>query len=65
MTAELDVGDGWLVSDVSGGVNVTNVTPQLYKSFEVTEIKYRANTSDYCYIVSGIQYNNTQKRCYI
>jgi len=36
MTAELDVGDGWLVSDVSGGVNVTNVTPQLYKSFEVT-----------------------------
>jgi len=42
MTAELDVGDGWLVSDVSGGVNVTNVTPQLYKSFEVTGNKYRA-----------------------
>jgi len=44
MTAELDVGDGWLVSDVSGGVNVTNVTPQLYKSFEVTGNKIPGGT---------------------
>jgi len=42
MTAELDVGDGWLVSDVSGGVNVTNVTPQLYSHLKSREIKYRA-----------------------
>jgi len=35
MTAELELGNGWLVSDVTGGVNVTNLTPGLYNPFEV------------------------------
>ncbi|WP_265447174.1 Athe_2463 domain-containing protein [Acetivibrio straminisolvens] len=36
MTAELDLGNGWLVSNVSGKINVTNETPRLYNPFEVT-----------------------------